>query len=278
MDPHQVVVDGKTPTDSWREDSTRVLSLTSGTSTTALTESLGLGCQIVLILVGLVGSGKSTFAQALQEHYPHFQRCNQDELGDRRAVENLARRSLQEGLSVCIDRTNFDAKQRATWISMARERPGSEAWVLVFATPFQLCEERLFIRRNHPTITSPEQALDVLRRFRSQYQIPQQHEGYDRKMNLEIVDQHVNYTSDDIRAILQRLQVSPKIAQSVRSDQPDYNSYRNQSIYSTQRDSSSHLGFRDYRASSNHPGFTGYRAGTNYLSSWQGKLQFSGRV
>jgi hypothetical protein len=53
---------------------------------------------------------QSTFAQALQEHYPYFQRANQDELGDRRAVENMARRSLREGLSVCIDRTNIDER------------------------------------------------------------------------------------------------------------------------------------------------------------------------
>lgn len=84
--------------------------------------------QVVLILCGLVGSGKvcytwnylvdaalnvftlqSTFATQLQEHFPKFQRCNQDELGDRRQVERLARDSLERGLSVCIDRTNFDA-------------------------------------------------------------------------------------------------------------------------------------------------------------------------
>jgi len=52
---------------------------------------------------------QSTFAQALEEHYPQFRRCNQDDLGDRRSVEQLARRSLSEGKSVCIDRTNFNA-------------------------------------------------------------------------------------------------------------------------------------------------------------------------
>lgn len=51
---------------------------------------------------------QSTFATALQEHVAHFKRCNQDDLGNRRAVENLARKSLREGFSVCIDRTNFN--------------------------------------------------------------------------------------------------------------------------------------------------------------------------
>lgn len=52
---------------------------------------------------------KSTFAEQLQHHYPQFTRCNQDDLGDRRQVERLARESLGQGRSVCIDRTNFNA-------------------------------------------------------------------------------------------------------------------------------------------------------------------------
>lgn len=97
--------------------------------------------QIVLVLVGLIASGKvsqicfvmaevsatdrftpnrlhfrplmqSTFATALEEHVPHFRRCNQDELGSRQSVERLARQTLGRGLSVCIDRTNFDE----TWV------------------------------------------------------------------------------------------------------------------------------------------------------------------
>jgi hypothetical protein len=91
------------------------------------------GEQVVLILVGLIGSGKvgifnswthrpvssneilivrqSTFAQALEKHLPgQFRRCNQDDLGNRIRVENLARRTLREGLSACIDRTNFNAR------------------------------------------------------------------------------------------------------------------------------------------------------------------------
>jgi hypothetical protein len=80
--------------------------------------------QVVLILCGLVGSGKvstllydlevmitiqqSTFAEQLQHHFPQFHRCSQDDLGDRRQVEHLARDMLGNGMSICIDRTNFN--------------------------------------------------------------------------------------------------------------------------------------------------------------------------
>ncbi|KAF4594181.1 hypothetical protein EYR40_008984 [Pleurotus pulmonarius] len=100
---------------------------------------------IVLVLVGLIGSGKSTFAQALQQCYPHFHRCNQDELGDRRQVESLARSCLQQGLNVCIDRTNFNEPQRAYWINIAREFPGTSVWVIVFDTPYEHKTEELVL-------------------------------------------------------------------------------------------------------------------------------------
>jgi hypothetical protein len=51
---------------------------------------------------------KSAFAEHLQHFFPHFRRCNQDDLGARRTVEQLAQESLNQGLSVCIDRTNFN--------------------------------------------------------------------------------------------------------------------------------------------------------------------------
>jgi len=51
---------------------------------------------------------QSTFAEQLEHHYPHFRRCNQDDLGDRRQVERMAREALARGQSVCIDRTNFN--------------------------------------------------------------------------------------------------------------------------------------------------------------------------
>ena len=132
---------------------------------------------VVLVLVGLIASGKvrrcanrkaryadvhhqSTFAQALEHHFPEYRRCNQDDLGNRRLVENLARQSLRKGMSVCVDRTNFNAqwvdypsrshgsisialnntyhRQRSHWINIAREFPGTPVWVIVFDAPYEV--------------------------------------------------------------------------------------------------------------------------------------------
>ncbi|KAK7031374.1 P-loop containing nucleoside triphosphate hydrolase protein [Favolaschia claudopus] len=170
------------------------------------------GKQVVLILVGLIGSGKSTFAQALQEHFPEIRRCNQDDLGDRRAVEHQARLSLQNGSSVCIDRTNFDASQRAHWIRIAREFSGTLVWVLVFDTPKDICASRLQTRTGHPTIASPQDGLEILDRFSSLYRPPSAAEGYDRILYLQPSEQEMVYSPSSLTAILQRVRdASPPV-------------------------------------------------------------------
>jgi len=101
---------------------------------------------VVIMLVGLIASGKSTFAQALENQLPHFRRCNQDELGSRLRVEVAVRQALTEGLSVCVDRTNVDPTQRAHWINIAREFPGTRVGIIVFDTPYNVCASRLHTR------------------------------------------------------------------------------------------------------------------------------------
>ncbi|KAG1741121.1 P-loop containing nucleoside triphosphate hydrolase protein [Suillus lakei] len=167
------------------------------------------GTRTMLILVGLVASGKSTFAQALERHFPQFRRCNQDELGTRQRVESLAHRTLREGLSPCIDRCNFDAIQRSHWINIARQFPGTSISVIVFDTPYQVCSARLQERTSHPTIKDPQQGQSILARFASDLQFPGPTEGHDHILYLKPADHpRPEYTSEDIGLILQRLQAS----------------------------------------------------------------------
>ncbi|PFH51042.1 hypothetical protein AMATHDRAFT_127702, partial [Amanita thiersii Skay4041] len=154
--------------------------------------------QIVLILCGLVASGKSTFALQLQQHYSQFLRCNQDDLGNRHRVEQHAREALLNGMSVCIDRTNFNPLQRSYWIEIAREFPGTLIWVIVFDTPFEAST-------SHPTIKTAEQGLFVLSRFASDFVYPQQDEGFHRIIYLPPSDQRPIYSRSNVSTILKRV-------------------------------------------------------------------------
>jgi len=190
----------------------------SGSSSTVATQFEGpefvIEGQIVLILCGLIGSGKSTFAAALQQHFPQIRRCNQDDLGDRRRVERLARATLSDGQSVCIDRTNFNPTQRSYWIDIAQEVPGAKIWVIVFDTPYNECAARLRTRQNHPTISNAKQGLIILSRFAADFEHPSPHEGYHRILYVKPEDTRLNYTRPDIASILQRVRDSPQVDSS----------------------------------------------------------------
>ncbi|KAF8598320.1 P-loop containing nucleoside triphosphate hydrolase protein [Ceratobasidium sp. AG-I] len=157
--------------------------------------------QVLIVLCGLIGSGKSTLATALEREHPEFRRCNQDELGRRGDVEREARLALSRGLSVCIDRTNFDPSQRRTWIELAHQYPQVEIWGLQMDTPYDICRARLIERRDHPTIKTPEQALQVLSRFAADFVPMHPSEGFNRIFSLP-PHHSPEYTRDDIDTIL----------------------------------------------------------------------------
>lgn len=162
---------------------------------------------VVLVLCGLIGSGKSSFAKSLEQHLPIFKRCNQDDLGDRRKVERKARECLAQGYSICIDRTNFDEQQRAHWVRIAREYHGTRLWCLNFQVPKETCAERLASRTNHPTITSLDLGLSVLDRVEVDFVPPSFEEGFDKIHSITRTSS--SYTSEEIIDILESIRNSP---------------------------------------------------------------------
>ncbi|WFD28060.1 hypothetical protein MNAN1_003068 [Malassezia nana] len=152
----------------------------------------------MVVLCGLIGSGKSTcmyamlikVAQAAVPVWPGtWTRCNQDEMGSRKNVEAAVRHELWAGHSVLVDRTNIDERQRADWLLLARELRGSipiETSLIVFDVPPSVCHARLAQRTNHPTIPTPEQAFRILALFDRSFVRPSaaRPEGFDRMIGM----------------------------------------------------------------------------------------------
>ena len=88
--------------------------------------SLTRNDQMIVLLCGIAGSGKSTYAKKfignLQPEYrKKWAVSNQDALGSRQKVLSHARTALLAKKSVIIDRCNFDVEQRGHWVNLAQE-------------------------------------------------------------------------------------------------------------------------------------------------------------
>jgi predicted kinase len=127
--------------------------------------------QFMLILTGIPGSGKSTFAESLVSDKPYiYVRVNQDALGSRGACEELTMTVLEEGKCPIIDRCNFDPKQRRNFLNIA-ESFHVPVDCIVFQFPMDLCIRRCQERRNHETITT-QNAAGIVRLMMRQFSPP----------------------------------------------------------------------------------------------------------
>ncbi|KAG1657971.1 hypothetical protein FOA52_008031 [Chlamydomonas sp. UWO 241] len=155
----------------------------------------------LVVLVGVPGSGKTTLARAVMAASPEqWQWINQDTLGDRRACEAALRDALARGRSCIVDRCNFDDKQRAVWLRLARDAAGGRALTAVavqLLMPLELCIQRVSARRDHPTLNGAAAGADVCRRFFGDLVTVQRFEGF-----AEVLTAHDPRESDALVATL----------------------------------------------------------------------------
>lgn len=103
-----------------------------------------------IALAGLPGSGKSTFAAALQARFDRMERVSQDETGSRKVCESLVGK-LAKRNTVVLDRCNVSVEERAYWAALSMVPPAKAA-VVYFAGSAEACSARVAERQGHPTI------------------------------------------------------------------------------------------------------------------------------
>jgi atypical dual specificity phosphatase len=99
----------------------------------------------LVVLVGLPGAGKSTFAAALAA--AGWQVASQDELG-KDATEEAVAAAIKAGKRLVVDRCNVTASERRRLLEMRPVRPAA----VHFTTAVEECVERVACRTDHPTI------------------------------------------------------------------------------------------------------------------------------
>lgn len=162
----------------------------------------------VLILCGVVGSGKTFFSTALCENRPYWHRISQGDLGSRRVCEAASTAALNKGLNVVIDRCNFDTSQRRTWVNIAK-RNGGEVFALELKTPVERCRQRILRRENHPTGVIGPFGSGILDQITRSYRSPQALEEGIQKVYSLNMSEDVAWSPAMLERVLQRLGIEP---------------------------------------------------------------------
>jgi len=170
-----------------QQDSNSNIKAASSEELLSLFESRGPLAHVrLLLLCGIPGSGKSTFATALTEcrTTTEWIVVNSDELGSRKKCEAAVRTGLKRKavVRVCLDRCNQTRRHRSEFIHLGRQAgvPPDEMAIVHFEHDVQTCVSRCIKRVNHPTLSAATGDADVkaiVQRFAYDFEVPDLSEG-----------------------------------------------------------------------------------------------------
>lgn len=160
-----------------------------------LATRLGAEDQLLVVLVGLPGCGKSTFASQIKTACPDGAWCVacQDVLGDRHKVVSQVTRVLEGtadgflGGRVLVDRCNFDQAQRRHWIEIVQQQRRANpdltthllCVVLSNSDDADFCAARAVARGNDGVHAGDEDWPRIVAGMKRDYRPPSLHEGFD---------------------------------------------------------------------------------------------------
>lgn len=161
---------------------------------------------ICLILVGVQGSGKSTFSYNLVECNTRWRHFSQDTIkngapGSRKAVEKAVREALQLQYCVVVDRMHLDEDQRRHFVLLGKQCQVPVHCLVLSATREEVTE-RVRTRVNHPGKVEGETGAQIAGSSLSKLKLPIYNEGfalisYSYQMNGRIWNAYQNVDNTD---------------------------------------------------------------------------------
>lgn len=132
----------------------------------------------LFVLVGLPGSGKSTFSNALLARNPNgWVHINQDDSPGRAACEKQIGHAPHGAKRVLLDRCNSSADDRGAWLALAHWRTRPPVCIF-FDYRRELCESRAQNRAGHPTLRPGRRVRNAIEQMQRQFVRPTLDEGF----------------------------------------------------------------------------------------------------
>lgn len=134
----------------------------------------------VEILVGIPGSGKSTYAREMEKH--NYLVISQDRTRDKYKCIRDYINGLQFKRNIIIDRTNVTKEQRKIWIELAKAYDYQTIECNYFKIKLPDAQERVVKRINHENMDSlsSEKKKSVCENFFKIIEPPKTREGFSK--------------------------------------------------------------------------------------------------
>ena len=131
---------------------------------------------VTYFLIGLPGSGKSWFANALSKRRPKGKTviiAGQDKNGSRAACERQLGQRPSSDTMIVLDRCNPSISDRMRWLKLV----GRTCVAVHFSYSLDLCKQRIDSRLNHQSLRAGR-GDTALAQFEKQMQVPSVKEGF----------------------------------------------------------------------------------------------------